>query len=281
MSYLRALLLLAILCTAGCNCEGDRLCLYLNSTTSTGTTTSTASAAGIWSGIDSATGLELNGFISSAGQADFIRSDGVQFVGTAQVSGTTVQMAINGYTQFGYQFSDGSTSGTGTFSGTLSSGSSSDSSNTISGTLQFTTASNTATTSTWSLTFNSLYNSASSLAAIGGTYTDHLAAVSDGIDPLSGASVTISSTGALYGQGSTDDCVLNGSASVIDSSSDLYAISYTLESCSGSEAVLNGVQFSGLAERNTSTSPAAIVVAVTGQSQTGLYYGIVSDWSSG
>jgi len=270
MKRVRAILALLVVCTAGCNCEGRAVCTFLTSSTPT-----TGSAAGIWVGTDSASGLQLTGFINVNGQADFIRSDGIQFVGTVQVSDTALEIALNGYTQYGYQFSDGSTFGTGTFSGTFSSG------NTISGSLQFTTDDNTAITSTWSLTFDSLYNTASSVGTISGTYTDNLAAVSNGVDPLSGANVTISSTGIMYGQGSTDDCVLNGTVSDTDTSADLYEISYTYENCSGSAAVLNGVAFNGVAELNTTSSPEVVIIAVTGQSATGADYGIVSDLSAG
>ena len=122
MKRMRAILLLPMACIAGCNCEGDRVCTLLTSSTNT---SSSASAAGIWSGTDSASGLGLTGFIDADGQADFYRSDGVQYVGTTQVSGTTLDIALDGYTQYGYQFSDGSTFGTGTLSGThaLASGS--------------------------------------------------------------------------------------------------------------------------------------------------------------
>jgi hypothetical protein len=269
MKCVRAILALLMMCTAGCNCDGDTLCTLLNSSTST-----TGSAAGLWTGTDSASGLQLTGFINANGQADFIRSDGVQFVGTAQVSGTTLDISLNGYTQYNYQFSDGSTFGTGTFSGTFGSGS------TISGSLQFATGGTTTITSTWSLTFDSLYNTASSLGTISGTYTDNLAAVSAGVDPLSGASATISSSGVLFAQGSTNDCVVNGTITVTNASYDLYQVSYTFANCSGSYAVLNGVQFSGLAELNTNASPAVMVIAVTGESATGAYYGIVSDLSA-
>jgi len=59
--------------------------------TGSGSSTSTtdASATGVWSGSDSVSGLAVTALINSAGQATFIRSDGIQFVGTVQVSGTT------------------------------------------------------------------------------------------------------------------------------------------------------------------------------------------------
>jgi hypothetical protein len=285
MKGIRAIVALLVVGTAGCNCHGDRVCTLLTSSTSSSTTgtpatpstpaSATGSAAGIWRGSDSATGLGLTGFVTSTGHADFIRSDGVQFVGTAQVSGTALTIALQGYTQYGYQFSDGSTFGSGTLSGTLSSGSS------ITASLQFTTASNTSlTASTWSLTFDSLYNTASSLPAISGTYTDSLAGVSHGTDPLQGAGVTISSNSAMYAQGSSNNCVLSGSVNVLDTGSDLYQVSYTLNNCSGAAAVLNNVQFTGLAELDTGASP-AVVIAVTGNGTTGTHYGIVSDLSAG
>ena len=92
MKCVGALLALLMLCIAGCNCDGDKVCALLTSstmTTATATTSTGGSAAGIWSGTDSAGGLQLTGLINANGQADFIRSDGVQFIGTASVSGAT------------------------------------------------------------------------------------------------------------------------------------------------------------------------------------------------
>ncbi len=271
MKCVHTILALSMICIAGCNCTGNSLaCSFVKASTSS----TTGTAAGIWSGTDSESGLQLTGLINANGQADFIRSDGVQFVGTAQVTGTTLDIALDGYTQYDYQFSDGSTFGTGTFSGTFDSGS------TISGSLQFTTEDTTTISSSWSLTFASLYNTASSLGTVSGTYTDHLAAVSDGLDPLSGSSVTISSSGVLYAQGSTDGCVANGTVTVTNASYDLYQVSYTLGDCSGSYAALDGVPFTGMAELNTNESPDQIIIAVTGEGTTGAYYGIVSDLST-
>lgn len=223
--------------------------------------------------MDSATNLQLTGYIDANGQADFIRSDGVQFTGTAEVSGTTLTIALSGYTQYGYAFADGSAFGTGSFTGSFASGS------TISGSVDFVTADGTTLESSWSLTFDSLYNTASSLDTISGTYTDNLSAVTDGVDPLSQTSLTISSTGVLYAQGSVNECVANGTVSVVSASADLYQVTYTLANCAGSDAALNGVSFSGLAELNTHASPEALVLAVTGAGSSGAYYGIVSELS--
>lgn len=274
MKHLHAILAPLILCAAGCNCSSnDTLCNLWNSSSTT-TTGTTGSAAGIWVGTDSSDGLQLTGYINVDGQANFYRSDGVQFVGTAQVNGTTLTIPVVGYTQFGSAFPDGSTSGSGTFTGTVSS------SSTISGSLPFTTADGTAISYSWSLTFNSLYNNGSALTTISGTYSDGAALVNSGLDPLSGSSVTVSSAGVLFGQGSSNDCVLNGTITVTDGSYNLYQVSYTLANCTGTYAALNNVQFSGQAEFDTSTSPGRLIIVVTGTS-TSANYGIVSQLDAG
>src|ERR1017187_5829833 len=145
------------LALASAGCSGSRL-----GASDTSTTPPTASAAGIWSGTDWAGGVTVQELINPAGQADFIRADGVQYVGTVQVSGSTLVVSVGGYANFGTAFSGGSTSyGIGTFDGTVSTSPS------ISGTLSFTPTGGSVETSTWTLGFqSSLYNTASSLDAI-------------------------------------------------------------------------------------------------------------------
>jgi hypothetical protein len=224
----------------------------------------TASAAGIWVGTDSASGLTLTGIIDAAGAADFIRSDGTQYFGTAQVSGTALDVTLDVYTQFGNQFGDGSTYAVGTFSGMINGSS-------LSGNVSFTTTDNNAVMSMWSLTFDTLYNTASSLSDISGNYMD-----TSSDDPLSGAAVSISGTGAITAQSASTGCVLNGQVSTVSTSSDAYAVSYTLENCAGADAVLNGIALSGLALLNSNASPVQIVLGVRGQSASGSNYGIAS-----
>jgi hypothetical protein len=243
---------------------GAAACGGGSSTSSTAPITN-ASAAGIWTGTDSESGLTVTGIINSAGLSDFIRADGVQYIGTAQVSGTTVAITLDGYAQFGSQFSDGSTYGIGTLNATVSSGTS------IDGTLSFTTTDNTMISSTWSLTFDSLYNSASSLSSISGNYTD-----SSTNDPSNGATVSITSGGVISAQNPSNGCVLNGQVSTNNTSYDVYEVSYTYESCTGTDAALNGVQFTGLAILNTGVSPAQLLIGVTGQNSGGTNYGLIS-----
>jgi hypothetical protein len=199
--------------------------------------------------------------IDNSGKADFIRSDGVQFVGKVQVSGSALVATLDAYTNFfGGAFTDGSTYGVGTFNGTVTAGSS------ITGSLQFTTSDGTAVTSNWSLTFQTLYNSGSSLATIGGNYTDS----------ITGTVVSISSSGVLFGQNSSNGCVLNGSISIDDASYDVYQVTYTYESCTGTARSLNGISLTGLAFFDGNLSPPQFSMGVTGVSGS-TNYGVASD----
>jgi hypothetical protein len=61
-----------------------------------------------------------------------------------------------------------------------------------------------------------------------------------------------------------------------NTSYDVYEVSYTYESCTGTDAALNGVQFTGLAILNTGVSPAQLLIGVTGQNSGGTNYGLIS-----
>jgi hypothetical protein len=233
-----------------------------NSTLDDGTTTtSTQSATGYWTGTDSVSGLNITALINSGGQATFIRADGVQFTGVVQVSGSTLAVTVDGYTQFPNTFPDGSVYGIGTLSGTVTSSSS------ISATLSFTTNGNTAISGTWSLTYQTVSTNASSLAAISnsGPYTD----------TVTGAVLAITSAGDMT-ESATNNCVLNGSVSTTDATYDIYQVAFSYGNCTGTYAVLNGVQFTGLATLNTGVSPAQLIIAVVGTSTANVQYGIVS-----
>jgi hypothetical protein len=63
------------------------------------------------------TGLDTVGLVDELGDFNFIRADGVQFVGTALTAVNDVVADLEGITAFGHTFPDASTHGTGTFSG--------------------------------------------------------------------------------------------------------------------------------------------------------------------
>ena len=226
-----------------------------------GTSTMTnQSAVGIWSGTDSATGLAVTAFVNSSGESEFLRSDGVQFAGTAQVSGSSLAVAVDGYSNFTTTFSDGSTTGVGTISGTVTTAT------TMTVNLSFTTSGQTTITGNWTLSYNSLSTLASSLATVSSNYTDG----------TTGATVSIDGVGDVNSQDASTGCVLNGTISTSDTAYDIYQISYTYKNCTGSYAVLNNVDMTGLAVLDTGVSPQQLVIAVTGQSSGGSY-GIVSN----
>lgn len=227
--------------------------------TTSGDSPANASATGVWSGKDSVSGLGMTALINSAGQATFIRGDGVQFVGSLQVSGGTLAVTVDGYTDFSSKFGDGSSFGIGTLNGTVATGSS------LNATLKFTTNGSTAISSTWSLTFQSLSNDASSTATISGNYTDS----------VTGTVLSISSAGVMTSQNASNHCVLNGAISTSDAAHDVYEVAFNYGNCTGTAAVLNGVQFAGLATLNRTVSPSRITMAAVGASSTNKY-GIVS-----
>jgi hypothetical protein len=208
-----------------------------------------ASVGGIWNGTDPVSGLQLVGLIDEAGEFHFIRSDGVQYVGTATTNGNSVSASFDGYTQFGSTFADGSTSGVGSLSGTVQQRVS------ITANTQFKTTAGTTASGTLSLTFNSLYDNPSSLSTISGNYTDQ----------SSGDVISVTSSGVVSWQDPSSGCVGNGTISIIDTSYNAYRVEFDYGDCQGQAAVLNGVQFSGLATLNTSVSPEQVIVGVTGQ----------------
>lgn len=214
-----------------------------------------ASATGIWGGTDSVTGLSVTGYIDSAGDAVFIRSDGVQFVGPTQVSGDTVVAAVIGYTDFPATFADGSTYGLGTLNGTVATGS------TLTLSLSFTTNGGTMQSGSWSLTFNTLSNSGSSLGTITANYTD----------TASGSVISISADGTMTGQNPQNSCVVNGSITIVNSTYDIYQVKLSYQNCTGSYAVLNGVELTGLAVYDPNTSPPLLTIEVAGASAAGKF----------
>jgi hypothetical protein len=225
-----------------------------------GTSTMTnQSAVGIWSGTDSVTGLAVTAIVNSAGEAVFLRSDGTQFAGTAQVNGSSLAVAIDGYSNFATTFPDGTTTGVGTINGTVTS------STTMTATLSFTTSGSTAITGTWTMSYSPLSTIASSLMAVSANYTDG----------TTGATVSIDGLGDVNSQDATTGCVMNGTVSTSDTAYDIYQINFSYKNCTGNYAVLNDVAMTGLAVLDTGISPQQLGIAVTGQSSSGSY-GITS-----
>ena len=207
-----------------------------------------ASPGGIWDGSDSANPLPVTGVIDESGNLRFIRSDGLQYVGTVVISGTSFSANIDGYMPLGTAFPDGSTHESATVTGTI------DPRVSITASDRSMTDKGTVNQGTLTLSFNSLYNQGSSLAAIAGNYAD----------AGSGTVVSIASDGALFFQDASTGCVVNGNLTIINASYDAYGVRATYASCTGAWAAFNGIAFQGLATLNTSLNPAQVIIALTG-----------------
>jgi hypothetical protein len=222
--------LIATLAVAGCGGGSD-------STSSSGTTVQNASVGGIWTGTESDSGLQITGLIDEQGEFHFIRSDGVQYFGTATTSSNTVTASFDGYTPLTTTWPDGSTHGKGTLTGTVQQRSS------FSASDQFTTDKGLRSSGTLALTFDSVYAQRSSLANVSGNWQD----------PNSGDVISVTSAGAVSWQDPATGCVGNGTVSIINTNYNAYRVTFSYANCQGPEAVLNGAQFSGLGTLYTST----------------------------
>jgi len=206
------------------------------------------SVGGIWTGV-TPDGLQVIGLITEAGQFHFLQEDGVQYFGTMTVSNqTSISGTFTGYTPIGTSFPDGATRGSGTFTGTVTERA------VLTGTTDFTSANGGHTVGPLTLHYESLYDRDSSLAMISGNFED-----------VDGVVVNINN-GVVFAQDAVTHCVINGSVSVIDTQFNAYRVQYTYSSCIGSDAILNGVNFDGLATLdNTSPPDEYIVAGVTAQ----------------
>jgi hypothetical protein len=201
--------------------------------------------------------------IDSAGEAIFVTSDGEIFRGSAQVSGSDLTIAVEGYSVQGSTFSDGSTHGTGELVGTVTTG------GTLSATLTFTSDGGTPITATWTLPYYSFYeiSSLSDISSAGG-YTG-------GFDDP-GTLIFIDPNGLMSSQTALDGCVLSGLVSTADTAHNVYEVSYSYTGCSGASQVLNDVQFTGLAFNSTNDvpgnlAPPQFTFVATGASATAKY----------
>jgi hypothetical protein len=250
-----ASLSLMALALSGCHHSDD----------TTVTATPATSLVGIWTGTDSASGQALTAIVTPSGAADFIRADGLQYIGTVPVPGTSITVPVTGYPEFGSTFADGSTLGAGSVTATITT--------TVTGTLSFSTSAGTASTSNWTLSPNDVYNTGSSLTAVSGNYND-----TQSTDPSNGATVSITTAGIITAQSAVTGCVLNGQIVADDSGYDLYEISYSYASCTGNFAPLNGIVFSGVAVlfSYSSVSRTQLVIGVTDLAGGPTGYGLVT-----
>lgn len=205
---------------------------------------------GIWRGNDSVSGLQVTGLVDESGNFHFLRGDGVQYVGTTAVNGTSLTANFDGIVPVGFTFADGSHHGTGSLTATIQAR------QMIAASTKFQTDSGASSTGTLNLTFDAVYNRTSSLTTLSGNFTNGSNKVV----------LTVGSDGTLFSQDATSGCVLNGSASLINTTYNLYKVQFDYASCVGQTSVLNGVPLTGVATLDNTVVPERIVAGVTGVS---------------
>jgi hypothetical protein len=73
---------------------------------------------------------------------------------------------------------------------------------------------------------------------------------------------TVGADGSIYMQSPLDNCVLQGTAQLINAGFDLYSFSFTYSSCTGGDAQLNGRAGTGLITLDTGTNPRDLVMGL-------------------
>lgn len=179
---------------------------------------------------------------------------------SGSLSNSMVTWSGNSSVNTSCTYPDGSTSGTTTLSGTVAQRSS------LTVTDRLTTSAGTSATGTYTWSYSSLYSEMPSLATIAGNY-------SDGSNTL-----TVTSNGAIFEQDPATGCVLNGQASIVNSSYNAYALSFSYASCTGTAALLNGQTGTGFGYYDDSASPNQFVygVHITVNGQTAVIAGALA-----
>jgi hypothetical protein len=238
---------------------------------SSNTATDQQSPFGIFTGTDSS-GDAVTAIINTGYSAVFISASKnsagqlvyTQYTGLVASLQSTIDGTLHGYPQALQAFADGSNFGVGTLGGLVTTNTS------LSGTFSFTTTDNSTSTTVWTLVFDPIYTTAGNLSAIAGNYSD---ATLD--DPSSGATVSITASGAMTAQAPATGCALTGQISASADNNDIYSVTLSYASCSGASAALNSIKFTGFAILDTTISPAEVTVAVTGESSSQTNYGVV------
>lgn len=206
-----------------------------------------ASAGGLWVGtLTDGTGVVA--IVAENGDFHVLQEDGVQHFGTVTTSQSSVSSSFVGVTLIGTTFPDGATHGTGTLTGTVQERVR------LSATSSFRTSAGTNSSTGVTLDYDPLHERDSSLAAVAGNYQDF----------ATGSIVSIDANGSAFTQDPLTGCVTNGTLSIIDSRFNVYRVQYSYSSCQGAFAVLNGVNFRGLATLDNTTPPEALIIFATG-----------------
>lgn len=176
---------------------------------------------GLWFGTSTSPGvtIDIGGVITEDGEGRFEDDNGTQYVITS-ISGNdgAIEINFNAYAQFGYQFLDGSTSGTGSISGTVVERSA------FSGSFSF----STGESGTISMVYEPIYDRDSSLAKLAGSWDEGF-----GI-------MTVDPNGSFFEQDQFG-CVYDGQASIIDAMFNAYRLTMTVSSCALDNGDYSGI----------------------------------------
>ena len=207
------------------------------------------SIGGIWTGTDNS-GNSIVALATETGEFHFLDlTNDAQGFGTGSVAnGNTVALTYTIVPALNDTLPDGSTSGACTGTGTVQQRQS------LSVGISCTTSASSWTGSA-TLTYDATYDRDSSLALVGGNYEDF------------GDVLTINSNGVLFEQSATSGCVLNGQLSIINPSWNAYDVAFTVSNCQGTQSVLNGSAWDGIAALELEGGSETLIAAFTGTVQ--------------
>ncbi|MBL1351897.1 MAG: hypothetical protein COA61_000955 [Zetaproteobacteria bacterium] len=160
-----------------------------------------------------ATNYKIIGVITPGNELRFATTKGVQYIGTASVSGNKITAPVKGLAPLGFVFLNGKNTTVGNIKGTVVAG------KTLNGTY---TASKD--NGTFKLSYSSTYNRPASLGLLAKKWSG---SISNGAI----ATVNISKTGVITGS-DTLGCSYKGAVKVIDPTKNIYSTTLTSSVCS-------------------------------------------------
>jgi len=200
---------------------------------------------GYWEGVDDQ-GASIVVLATDDGVVHYFSDSGAQGTGTATVNSRMVSVEMTLAAPLGSTLSDGSATADCTGTGRVFQRLQFDL------TLSCMTDMGGTLDSTIPLEFNHVFDLDGALATVAGQYD------------ASGVVLNIDGNGVMDEQDPSTGCVLNGQIAVVDPRFDIYDIAFTFGNCTGADAKLNGVDFTGLAAYDDTQTPNVLFGGLTG-----------------
>ncbi len=211
-----------------------------------GTSAANASPGGYWHGTRS-DGGSIVVLAAENGKFHLIDAEESQGSGMLRVGDSDeVDSNFIFVTQPGSTFSDGTTRATCSLSGTVSER------QTMTVTVNCRTDGLLRTEYVATLDYSDVYERDSSLATIAGNYQGPKAVLN------------ITGDGTVFSQDPATDCVVNGQTDIIDSAFNAYEFEFTYSNCTGTDVVMNGANFAGIAFVDDRVAPQQLDVVAVG-----------------